>query len=100
MNRVWIVLPAYAALPLLGLGCMQLCKAETQGPLKEGKLRPRIAKTASGFCVADFGFWMAYLGFWIAYFGFSRARLLSYRVAWIDWPNAFMHLCTTTDLWD
>jgi trk system potassium uptake protein TrkH len=35
-----------AVLPLLGVGGMQLFRAETPGPMKEGKLTPRITQTA------------------------------------------------------
>ena len=37
---------AVAILPLLGVGGMQLYKAETPGPVKDEKLTPRITETA------------------------------------------------------
>jgi hypothetical protein len=43
-----IMLLVVAVLPLLGLGGMQLYKAETPGPMKEDKFTPRIAETARG----------------------------------------------------
>jgi len=79
-----IVLLVVAVLPLLGLGGMQLYKAETPGPMKDAKFTPRIAETARGL--------------WIVYFGFSLACMLSYRLAGMSWPDAFMHMCTTMGL--
>jgi trk system potassium uptake protein TrkH len=79
-----IILLAVAVLPLLGLGGMQLYRAETPGPLKEDKLTPRIAETARGL--------------WTVYFLLSCACLLCYRAAGMDWPDAFMHMCTTMGL--
>jgi trk system potassium uptake protein len=41
-----IIVLVVAILPLLGVGGMQLIKAETAGPMKDQKLTPRIAETA------------------------------------------------------
>ncbi|NVK30544.1 MAG: potassium transporter [Gammaproteobacteria bacterium] len=41
-----IIVLAVAVLPLLGIGGMQLYRAETPGPQKDSKLTPRIAQTA------------------------------------------------------
>ncbi|CRK85500.1 Trk system potassium uptake protein TrkH [Candidatus Providencia siddallii] len=41
-----IIVLAVAVLPLLGVGGMQLYRAEIPGPLKNNKIRPRIAETA------------------------------------------------------
>lgn len=41
-----IIVLAVAILPLLGVGGMQLYRAEMPGPLKDSKMRPRIAETA------------------------------------------------------
>ena len=79
-----IMLLVVAVLPLLGLGGMQLYKAETPGPMKDTKLTPRIAETARGL--------------WGVYFIFSAACLLAYRFGGMDWPNAFMYMCTTMGL--
>lgn len=54
-----IVVLAVAILPLLGVGGMQLYKAETPGPMKENKLTPRIKETAKGL-------WYIYIGLTIA----------------------------------
>ena len=39
-----------ALLPMLGIGGMQLYKAETAGPLKDERLTPRLARTARDVC--------------------------------------------------
>jgi trk system potassium uptake protein TrkH len=79
-----IILLVVAVLPLLGLGGMQLYRAETPGPLKDDKLTPRIAETARGL--------------WTVYFALSGLCLASYRAAGMGWPDAFMYMCTTMGL--
>ncbi|MBA3059004.1 MAG: TrkH family potassium uptake protein [Gammaproteobacteria bacterium] len=79
-----IMLLVVAVLPLLGLGGVQLYKAETPGPMKDARLTPRIAETARGL--------------WSVYFVFSGACLLAYRWAGMSWPDAFMHMCSTMGL--
>ena len=46
MGGIGIVVIAVAILPMLGVGGMQLYRAETPGPIKDNKLTPRIAETA------------------------------------------------------
>ncbi len=79
-----IMLLVVAVLPLLGLGGMQLYKAETPGPMKDAKFTPRISETARGL--------------WGVYFLFSGLCLLGYRWAGMSWADAFMHMCTTMGL--
>lgn len=79
-----IMLLVVAVLPMLGLGGMQLYKAETPGPMKDDRFTPRIAETARGL--------------WGVYFGFSVACVGAYRWAGMDWADAFMHMCTTMGL--
>ncbi len=79
-----IMLLVVAVLPLLGLGGVQLYKAETPGPMKDARLTPRIAETARGL--------------WGVYFAFSVACMLAYRWVGMSWPDAFMHMCTTMGL--
>ena len=79
-----IMLLVVAILPLLGLGGVQLYKAETPGPMKDTKFTPRIAETARGL--------------WGVYFVLSLLCLLAYRWAGMSWPDAFMHMCTTMGL--
>jgi len=79
-----IMLLVVAVLPLLGLGGMQLYKAETPGPMKDTRFTPRIAETARGL--------------WSVYFVFSGICLLAYRWAGMSWADAFMHMCSTMGL--
>ena len=46
LGGVGVIVSAVALLPMLGVGGMQLIKAETPGPFKSEKLTPRIAHTA------------------------------------------------------
>ncbi|HYF16408.1 MAG TPA: potassium transporter TrkG [Ramlibacter sp.] len=79
-----IILLVVAVLPLLGLGGMQLYRAEAPGPLKDTKLTPRIAETARGV--------------WTVYFVLSALCMVAYRAAGMSWPDAFMHMCSTMGL--
>ena len=79
-----IMLLVVAVLPLLGLGSVQLYKAEAAGPIKDDRLSPRIAETARGL--------------WSVYFVFSGLCMLAYRWAGMSWPDAFMHMCSTMGL--
>ena len=79
-----IIVLAVAILPLLGVGGAPLFKAESAGPLKDQKLTPRMAQTARGL--------------WSVYFSVSLLCMLAYRWAGMDWPDAFMHMCTTMGL--
>ena len=54
LGGMGIIVLAVAVLPLLGIGGMQLYKAETPGPLKDAKLTPRIKETAKAL-------WYVYL---------------------------------------
>lgn len=79
-----IMLLALAVLPFLGLGGLQIFKAEMPGPMKDSRLTPRIAETARGL--------------WGVYFVLSGACLLAYRWGGMSWADAFMHMCTTVGL--
>ena len=46
LGGIGIIVVAVAILPMLGVGGMQLYKAETPGPSKNSKLTPRITETA------------------------------------------------------
>jgi trk system potassium uptake protein TrkH len=46
LGGIGIIVVAVAILPMLGVGGMQLYKAETPGPSKDSKLTPRITETA------------------------------------------------------
>ncbi len=59
LGGMGIVVLAIAILPALGIGGMQLFRAETSGAQKDSKLTPRIAGTAKAL-------WMIYLSLTIA----------------------------------
>ncbi len=46
MGGIGVVVAAIALLPMLGIGGMQLMRAETTGPAKSDKLQPRVMHTA------------------------------------------------------
>lgn len=46
LGGIGIVVIAIAIMPMLGVGGMQLYKAETPGPVKDNKMTPRITQTA------------------------------------------------------
>lgn len=79
-----IMVLAIAVLPFLGLGGLQIFRAEMPGPMKDTRLTPRIAETARGL--------------WGVYFVLSLACLLAYRWGGMSWADAFMHMCTTVGL--
>ena len=47
LGGIGIVVIAVAILPMLGVGGMQIYRAETPGPIKDSKLTPRITETAN-----------------------------------------------------
>jgi trk system potassium uptake protein TrkH len=47
LGGIGIVVIAVAILPMLGVGGMQIYRAETPGPVKDSKLTPRITETAN-----------------------------------------------------
>lgn len=55
LGGMGIIVLAVAILPMLGIGGMQLYKAETVGPVKTTKLRPRMAQSAKAL-------WYIYVG--------------------------------------
>ncbi len=46
LGGIGIIVIAIAILPMLGIGGMQLYRAETPGPVKDSKMTPRITETA------------------------------------------------------
>ena len=76
-----IIVLAVAVMPLLGVGGMQLYKAETPGPLKEEKITPRIAHGARSF--------------WFLYAGLTAACALGYHAAGMPPFDAVAHSLST-----
>jgi trk system potassium uptake protein TrkH len=59
LGGMGIIVLAVAVLPILGIGGMQLYRAETPGPMKDSKLTPRITETAKAL-------WYIYLSLTVA----------------------------------
>ncbi|MGD2055355.1 MAG: TrkH family potassium uptake protein [Gammaproteobacteria bacterium] len=48
LGGMGVIVLAIAVLPMLGVGGMQLYRAEVPGPMKDSRLTPRLAETAKG----------------------------------------------------
>jgi trk/ktr system potassium uptake protein len=72
-----IIVLAVAVLPLLGVGGMQLYKAETPGPVKDEKLTPRITETAKSL--------------WVVYLVLTVFGIIALRVCGMTWLDAICH---------
>lgn len=84
LGGMGLIVLAVAILPLLGVGGMQLYKAETPGPMKDAKLTPRITETAKGL--------------WLVYGGITLACICTYWIAGMGWFDAVCHAFTTMGL--
>lgn len=76
LGGMGIIVLAVAVLPMLGVGGMQLYRAESPGPVKDTKLTPRIAQTAKAL--------------WYLYLGFTVACALAY---WAGGMSVFDAIC-------
>jgi len=79
-----IIVMALAVLPLLGVGGMQLYKAETPGPLKDEKLAPRITETAKSL--------------WFVYATLTTVGIVSLRICGMSWFDAICHAFSVVGL--
>ncbi|HHQ14343.1 MAG TPA: potassium transporter [Chromatiales bacterium] len=77
LGGMGIVVLAVAVLPMLGVGGMQLYRAEIPGPVKDNKLTPRITETAKAL--------------WYIYLGLTVACVLSYWAAGMSLFDAIGH---------
>jgi len=77
LGGMGIIVLAVAILPLLGVGGMQLFKAETPGPMKDTKLTPRVAQTAKAL--------------WLVYAAITLCCMVSLRLAGMSWFDALCH---------
>ncbi len=75
-----IIVFTIAILPLLGVGGVQLFKAEVPGPVAD-KISPRVRETAK------------YL--WLVYVGFTFAEMILLGISGMDWFDAVCHSFTT-----
>ena len=69
-----------AVLPLLGVGGVQLFKAEVPGPVAD-KIRPRVRETAKIL--------------WMVYLGFTAAQFLLLLISGMPWFDSICHAFTT-----
>lgn len=81
LGGIGIIVLAVAILPMLGIGGMQLYRAEVPGPVKDTKLTPRIAETAKAL--------------WYIYVSLTGACALAYWFAGMNWFDALGHSFST-----
>jgi trk system potassium uptake protein TrkH len=77
VGGIGIIVLAVAVLPLLGVGGMQLYKAETPGPVKDEKLTPRITETAKAL--------------WFTYLAITVVSVIALHIAGMSWFDAICH---------
>ncbi len=76
-----IIVLAVAILPVLGIGGMQLYRAEIPGPVKDAKMTPRIAETAKAL--------------WYIYLALTLSCAFAYWLAGMDVFDAICHSFST-----
>jgi trk system potassium uptake protein TrkH len=81
LGGIGMVVLAVALLPMLGVGGMQLLKAETPGPVKDTKLTPRITETAKVL--------------WIVYVALTAACAFAYWAAGMEPFDAIAYSFST-----
>jgi trk system potassium uptake protein TrkH len=81
LGGMGIIVLAVAVLPMLGVGGMQLFRAEMPGPMKDAKLTPRITETAKAL--------------WYIYAAMTVACTLAYWGAGMTFFDAIGHAFST-----
>jgi len=81
LGGMGIIVLAVAVLPMLGIGGMQLYRAETPGPMKDSKLTPRITETAKAL--------------WYIYLSLTVACALAYWLGGMGPFDAIAHAFST-----
>ena len=81
LGGMGIVVLAVAIMPMLGIGGMQLYRAETSGPMKDSKLTPRITESAKAL--------------WYIYLGLTVMCTLAYLLAGMNLFDAICHAFST-----
>lgn len=81
LGGMGLIVLAVAIMPMLGIGGMQLYKAEAPGPMKEEKIKPRLAETARSL--------------WVLYVGLTGACALGYWLTGMSPFDAIVHSFTT-----
>ena len=77
LGGMGIIVLAVAVMPLIGVGGMQLYKAEITGPMKEAKITPRITQTAKLL--------------WIVYVALTIISIIAYYIAGMSWFDAICY---------
>ncbi len=81
LGGMGIIVLAVAILPMLGIGGMQLYRAESPGPVKDAKLTPRITETARAL--------------WYLYLGLTISCAAAYWLAGMSLFDAICHSFST-----
>jgi trk system potassium uptake protein len=81
LGGMGIIVLAVAILPMLGVGGMQLYRAEMPGPVKDTKLTPRVAETAKAL--------------WYVYLAFTALCVIGYKITGMDWFDSLCHAFST-----
>ncbi|MEM7218341.1 MAG: TrkH family potassium uptake protein [Pseudomonadota bacterium] len=81
LGGMGIIVLAVAILPMLGIGGMQLYRAESPGPVKDAKLTPRITQTAKAL--------------WYIYLTLTALCAASYYAAGMSLFDAICHSFST-----
>ncbi|MGE6109895.1 TrkH family potassium uptake protein [Aeromonas sobria] len=81
LGGMGIIVLAVAILPILGIGGMQLFRAEIPGPVKDNKVTPRIAETAKAL--------------WYIYLFITLSCALAYWMAGMTLFDAICHSFST-----
>lgn len=84
LGGMGIIVLAIAIIPLLGIGGMQLYRAEMSGPMKDQKMRPRIAEIAKTL--------------WFIYAFLTALCALAYWVAGMSAFDAVTHSFSTVSI--
>jgi len=84
LGGMGIIVLAVAIMPMLGVGGMQLYRAETPGPMKDTKLTPRITETAKAL--------------WYIYLGLTVACATAYWLAGMSGFDAITHSFSTVSI--
>jgi trk system potassium uptake protein TrkH len=77
LGGMGIIVLAVAILPMLGVGGMQIYRAEMPGPMKDSKLTPRIGQTAKLL--------------WAVYAGLTAVCIVCLKFAGMNWFDAVCH---------
>lgn len=84
LGGMGIIVLAVAVMPMLGIGGMQLYRAEMPGPMKDNKLTPRITETAKAL--------------WYIYLSLTVGCALAYWAAGMTLFDAIAHSFSTVSI--